>query len=189
MLRKNFLRISALPVQRTETKCLGFRLRCFAICFIGVELSCRESISKNSCTARPAHRSDTPGFSIIEQGLWPIAWLATSAGVVGKAGSPLPKSGFVARVNHEGRWALKGRMILPSAWKGRTKAKKRSEEVGESTWKRNTPQAGPVCHLTSPWSGRLRAAHFSAAHQRVRRLRNSGYEVPPRCRSSGTASR
>ena len=29
----------------------------------------------------------------------------------------------------------------------------------------------PVCHLTSQWSGRLRAAHFGAAHRRVIRRR------------------
>ena len=43
-------------------------------------------------------------------------------------------------------------------------------EAKAATWKRNTTQAGPVCHLTSWSSGRFRAARFSAAHQRVRRL-------------------
>ena len=61
-------------------------------------------------------------------------------------------------------------MTLFSAWKGRTKARKRSEEASEGIWKKNRTQAGPVCHLTSQWSGRLRAAHVVAAHRRVRFL-------------------
>ena len=65
-------------------------------------------------------------------------------------------------------------MVLSSALKGHTNAKKRSEEVGERAWKKNTTQAGPVCHLTSPWSVRLRAAHFGAAQGRVRRRKLKG---------------
>ena len=45
------------------------------------------------------------------------------------------------------------------------------------TWKRDTTQAGPVCRPTSQWSGRFRAAHFSAAHRRVRPLNESGAAV------------
>ena len=93
---------------------------------------------------------------------------AASARLIGKAGKPLFKTGSMVCPSHEGRWALESRMILSSALKGHTNAKKRSEEVGESTWKKNATQAGPVCHLTRQWSGRLRAAHVGAAHRRVR---------------------
>ena len=93
---------------------------------------------------------------------------AASARLIGKARSLLFTTGSMACPSHEGRWALRSRMTLSSAWKGRTRVKKRSEEVGESTWKKSTTQAGPVWHLTSWSSGRLRAAHVGAAHQRVR---------------------
>ncbi|AMK78717.1 hypothetical protein A1342_09545 [Methylomonas methanica] len=58
-------------------------------------------------------------------------------------------------------------MLFSSALKDRTKAKKRSEEEGEITWKKTRAQAGPVFRLTSQWSGRLRAAYVGAAHRRV----------------------
>ena len=90
------------------------------------------------------------------------------ARLIEKACRPLFNTGSMAFPSHEGRWALESRMILSSALNGHTNAEKRSEEVSESTWKKNTTQAGPVCHLTSQWSVRLRAAHSGAAHRRVR---------------------
>ena len=59
-------------------------------------------------------------------------------------------------------------MLLSSARKRRTKAWNGIWNAIQRPWKRTRAQAGPVCHLTSQWSGRLRAAHFSAAHRRVR---------------------
>ena len=75
----------------------------------------------------------------------------------------------MADLIHEVGWVLKGRITLPSAWKGRTRARKKSGKATEATWKRNKAQAGPVRRLTSQWSGRLRAARYGAAHRRVRR--------------------
>ena len=105
---------------------------------------------------------------IESQAAW--AWL------IGNVRNPLFTAGSMACPSQEGRRALKSRMILSWALKGHTNAKKRSEEVGESTWKNNTTQAGPVCHLTSQWSGRLRAAHVAAAHRRVRPHERSGVD-------------
>ena len=62
-----------------------------------------------------------------------IALQVASARLMGKAGSPLFRTGSMACLGHEGRWALRSRMTLSSSRKSRTKAKKRSEEVGEST--------------------------------------------------------
>ena len=100
--------------------------------------------------------------------------------LIARGSSSLLKAGSVARASHEGQSASKSRMILSSAWKGRTKAWKRSRKILESTWKKSTTQAGPVCHLTSQWSGRLRAARYSAAHRRVRcrkEQHRSGFNV------------
>ena len=41
------------------------------------------------------------------------------------------ETGYVAIANHKRQWALKSRMILFSAWKGRTNSKRRFGEVGE----------------------------------------------------------
>ena len=73
----------------------------------------------------------------------------------------------MACVSQEGRRALKVRMILFSAWKRRTKARDGTWKTIQRPWKKTRTQAGPVWHLTSQWSGRFRAAHFSAAHRRV----------------------
>ena len=121
------------------------------------------------CQSSATHCDETSGFANIEFGLWLIELQAASARLIGKVGSPYFRSGSMACPNHESQWALKSRMVLSSAWKGRTKAKKRSEEVSESPWKKTRTQAGRVCHLTSQWSGRLRAAHSGAAHRRVGR--------------------
>ena len=65
---------------------------------------------------------------------------------------------------------------LSALWKGRRTI------AGEHRCKRRpwakpvtSKQKSPICHLTSQWSGRLRAARFGAAHRRVRRHL---YEVP-----------
>ena len=75
----------------------------------------------------------------------------------------------MARLGHKARRALKGRAILSSGWKGRTKDWKKFEKGNEGSWKRNQTQAGLVCRLTSGSKGRLRAARYGAAHRRVRR--------------------
>ena len=41
------------------------------------------------------------------------------------------ETGYVAFANHERQWVLKSRMILFSAWNGRTNSKRRFGEVGE----------------------------------------------------------
>ena len=105
---------------------------------------------------------------------------AGCARLIRKARSPLFNTGSMAFPSHEGRWALESRMVLSSALKGHTNAKKRPEEVGERARKKNTTQAGPVCHLTSQWIGRLRAARVCAAHRRVRcrkEQHRSGFNV------------
>ena len=55
-----------------ENAGLAERPRCFAIGFIGVELKCREIVSKNLGAAGRAHSDETPGFSNIEKALWLI---------------------------------------------------------------------------------------------------------------------
>ena len=61
---------------------------------------------------------------------------------------------------------------LSALWKGRRTI------AGEHRCKRRpwakpvtSKQKSPICHLTSQWSGRLRAARFGAAHRRVIRQR------------------
>ena len=46
--------------------CQAERQMCFAICFIGIDLKCRENTSKNWRTAGPAHCSEPQAFMNLE---------------------------------------------------------------------------------------------------------------------------
>ena len=58
---------------------------------------------------------------------------------------------------------------LPEGLEPRTNARKKASHCQECCPTKAIQNQTPVCHLTSQWSGRLRAAHSGAAHRRVRR--------------------
>ena len=121
---------------------LGCRLRVqdkvLRYCFIGVEPKCRKSISGAGALSVQGTETNPQDLRILNT--------STADQVSGRLGAPdwechqsifqaLFNSGPVARARQKGRWALKGRMTLFSAKKGRTKAKTRSQANGESIWK------------------------------------------------------
>ena len=58
---------------------------------------------------------------------------------------------------------------LPEGLEPRTNVREQNGSYQECYPIQATQTYTPVCHLTSQWSGRLRAAHSGAAHRRVRR--------------------
>ena len=60
-------------------------------------------------------------------------------------------------------------MTCPQAWNLVQMFESKSGSCQECCPTKAIQNQTPVCHLTSQWSGRLRAAHSGAAHRRVRR--------------------